>query len=110
MTVIKIFLGAINPLLDIAGWEILHIAALQPAYTMFYNMPLVPLTGFNNTLVAGSLVCGFLLWLPVFFLGRLLIPIFRMGLIPKIHSSKIFNSILKSPVFLFLDKILKAAK
>ena len=109
MTVVKLFLGAINPLLDIAGWEILHIAAMQPFYTMLFNMPLMPLTGFNNTLVAGALVCGPLLWFPVFFLARLLVPLFRKTFIPKIRENKIVKAILKFPLFAILDKAVKAA-
>jgi hypothetical protein len=38
------------------GWEILHIAALQPLFTAWYNMPFVPWIRFYNTLVAGGIV------------------------------------------------------
>ena len=33
MTVVKIFSGVLNPLVDMAGWEILHIEALRPFFT-----------------------------------------------------------------------------
>jgi len=109
MTLIKVFLGLINPLLDMAGWEILHLAFLQQFLTFLYNIPLVPLTRFNNTLVAGALVCGLLLWVPVFLLTRPLIPLCRNAVFPKIRDSKIFKTILKFPLFPVLDKALKAA-
>jgi len=109
MAVVKIFLGLLNPVVDAAGWEILHIQALQPAFTLLYNMPFVPLTGFNNTLVAGGLCIGIILWLPVFFLIRFFIPLYRNKLIFKIRESRIYKSILKFPLFPILEKVLKSA-
>ena len=109
MVVVKLFLGLLNPLLDSAGWWVLHIGALQPFFTSLYNIPLVPLTGFNNTLVAGGLFLGMALWLPVFFLILLLVPLYRNKLIPGIRESKIYKSILKFPLFPVLEKVLKAA-
>jgi len=109
MVVVKIFLGLLNPLVDAVGWEVLHIQALWPVFTLLYNMPFMPLTGFNNTLVAGGLFLGVLLWLPVFLLIRLLVPLYRNKLIFKIRESKIYKSILKFPLFPVLEKIIKSA-
>jgi uncharacterized protein (TIGR03546 family) len=109
MTIVKLLLGILNPLIDIVGWEVLHIEALQPLFTTLYNMPLVPLTAFNNTLVAGGLCLGIMLWIPVFFLFWLLIPLYRNVLIPEIRNSKFFKAIIKFPLFTVLDKIIKAA-
>ena len=109
MAVVKIFLGALNPAIDAAGWAILHTAELQPLFTSLYNMPFVPLTKFNNTLVAGGLCLGIGLWLPVFFLFLLIIPLYRNKLIPGIRNNKVFQKILKFPLFPILGNIIKAA-
>ena len=109
MTIVKIFLFALNPMVDAVGWSILHIEALQPLFTTLYNMPLVPLTKFNNTLVSGGIVLGSVLWIPVYFLISLLIPFWRNVLIPKIRESKIVKAILKFPLFPILEKAIKAA-
>jgi uncharacterized protein (TIGR03546 family) len=98
MLVIKLFFGVLNPLVDMVGWAILHIEALQPFFTTLYNMPLVPLTKFNNTLVAGGLCMGVILWLPFFFLVWLLIPLYHNVVVPKIRASKFFKPIEKSPL------------
>ena len=65
MVILKLLSPVIAPWIDALGWEFLHIAALQPLFTTLYNMPFVPWTKFNNTLVAGGLVGGIALWLPV---------------------------------------------
>ena len=105
MAIIKLFSGALAPLLDIAGWEFLHIESLHPFFTSLYNMPLVPLTGFNNTLVAGALVSGLLLWLPVFALVYLLIPYYRNAVVPVLRENKIMGSIKKLPLVAPLIKM-----
>ena len=109
MTVVKIFFGVLNPLIDLAGWEILHAQAFQPLFISLYNMPFMPLTKFNNTLVAGGLCLGVILWLPVFFLIWLFIPLYRNKLIPGIRNNKAFKAIIKNPLFPVLEKIFKAA-
>ncbi len=107
MALIKIFSPLIAPLIDVVGWEFLHIEALQPLFTTMFNMPFVPFTKFNNTLVMGGLVGGAALWLPVFFLFMALIPLYRNTLAPKIRNSKIFKIIIKSPLAKIIDKAMK---
>ena len=98
LAIFKLISVAVAPLVDLAGWEILHIEALQPFFTSLYNMPFVPLTKFNNTLVAGGLVCGIVLWLPAFFLVSLLIPLYRNNVAAKIRNSKLVQSVKKLPI------------
>ena len=109
LAIFKLLSGAVGPLLDLAGWEILHIEALQPFFTSLYNMPFVPLTKFNNTLVAGGLVCGLVLWLPVFFLISFLVPLYRNSLAPKIREHKLVKSIKKLPLVAKLAKAVSSA-
>jgi uncharacterized protein (TIGR03546 family) len=105
LAVLKLLSPAAAPLVDALGWEFLHIAALRPFFTTLYNMPFVPFTRFNNTLVAGGLVAGIALWLPVFGVFMALIPLYRNTLAPKIRNSKLVKAIGKIP---FLSAIEKA--
>jgi uncharacterized protein (TIGR03546 family) len=105
MTILKLLAPLIAPAVDLLGWEILHIAALQPLFTTLYNMPFVPFTRFYNTLVAGGLAGGLVLWFPVFFLFMALIPLYRNTIAPKIRKAKLFKAITKIP---FLSSITKA--
>jgi len=109
IAILKLVFGAVAPLVDIVGWEVLHIEALQPLFTSLYNMPFVPYTRFNNTLVAGGLVTGLILWLPVFVLVLLLIPLYRNTLAPKIRESKFVKSIKGIPAVTMLRKAVASA-
>jgi uncharacterized protein (TIGR03546 family) len=109
MTALKLLSGFITPFVDIAGWEVLHIEALLPFFTALYNMPLVPLTRFNNTLVAGGLVSGIILWLPVYFLVFLLVPLYRNTLAPKIRENKLVKTIKNIPLVSALRKAVETA-
>ncbi len=64
----------LNPLLDKItdpiGYALLTSEALKPVWTRMYNTPLLPWTGFNNTVVPGGLVFGAVLLAPVYFAGR----------------------------------------
>jgi len=109
IAILKLALGAVAPLVDIVGWEVLHIEALQPLFTSLYNMPFVPFTRFNNTLVAGGLTIGIILWLPVFVLVTLFIPVYRNTLAPKIRESKLVKSIKGIPAVTLLRKAVASA-
>jgi len=98
LAIFKLISGAVAPVVDLAGWELLHIEALQPFFTTLYNMPFVPLTKFNNTLVAGGLACGIVLWLPVFLLIFSVVPLYRNNVAPKIRNSKLVKSIKNVPL------------
>jgi uncharacterized protein (TIGR03546 family) len=105
MAIIKILSMTILLKLDELGWWILHIDSLQPLFTTMYNMPFVPFTKFNNTLVIGGLAAGIVLWLPVFFLFITLIPLYRNHVAPKIKNSKFVKKLATSPLLGFIDKM-----
>jgi uncharacterized protein (TIGR03546 family) len=99
MAIFKALLVAILPLTDALGWEVLHIEKLFDFYTMLYNMPFVPFTNFNNTLVAGGIVAGLVLWIPVYLLIRGLIPVYRKHWSPALRNSRLVKSLSKNPLF-----------
>jgi uncharacterized protein (TIGR03546 family) len=105
MAILKLFSPLTALPIDALGWEILHIGALQPLFTSLYNMPFVPFTRFNNTLVAGGLAGGIMLWFPVFFLFMALIPLYRNTIVPKMRNITFFKVIAKTP---FISAITKA--
>ena len=110
LAIFKIVGGAVAPLMDTVGWGVLHIEALQPFFTALCNMPFVPLTKFNNTLVAGGLVSGIVLWLPVFFLVFALIPLYRSKAVPWLMNNKFLGAIKKLPIIApLIDAVSKAA-
>lgn len=68
----------IDPLAHIIGYQLLvNVSFLKPIWVAFYNMPLIPFTRFNNTIVMGNTVIGLLLALPVYFIIKKAITYFR---------------------------------
>jgi uncharacterized protein (TIGR03546 family) len=98
MVVVKLFRLALIPAIDALGWELLHIDQLRPTFTMLYNLPIAPLTRFNNTLVAGGLALGIVLWIPLFFAMRAFVVVYRAKVAPKIAESKLYKAFIKLPL------------
>ena len=103
---VKVIAPAFAMAIDSLGWTILHIEQLKPLFTSMYNMPFVPFTKFNNTLVAGGLAAGVILWLPVFFGMLPLITLYRNTVGPKIRKSAVVQKIAKFPLFKLVDKVI----
>lgn len=95
--------------LDALGWIILTAPALQGLFTALYNLPLAPLTRFNNTLTAGGLAAGIVLWVPVFFAVRSLVPLYRNTLAPRIAQSWLYKGFIKLPLVSALTKAVSSA-
>jgi uncharacterized protein (TIGR03546 family) len=98
LAILKIVMPLLYPYTDELGWVFLHIEALRPVFTRLYNMPFVPWTRFNNTLIAGGLAAGVVLWIPVFVLITLLIPLYRNSFVPRITNSKVYKAFKKFPL------------
>ena len=60
-----------DPLADAIGYLLLVKAGwLTPFWTRLYDLPVVPWTSFNNTLVLGNAVLAALLFIPVYLAAR----------------------------------------
>lgn len=77
----------IDPLADALGRWILEAEALRPLFVSLYNMPLVPLTRFNNSIVMGSAAIGFLLAVPGFFVFRALVLKYRVTFVARFKQT-----------------------
>ena len=65
------FVGiATDPLSHRIGLSLLTAESLQPVWTYLYDVPLVPWTNFNNTIVLGSFVLGLTLSYPAYRLSE----------------------------------------
>ena len=76
-----------DPLSHALGAAILEMPALQPLFTTMYNMPLVPLTRFYNSVVMGAGVLSLLLSPLVFFGSKRLIVTYRVQVVARFKSS-----------------------
>ena len=87
--VYEILSFALDPLFDIIGYQVLTIGSLNAFYTWLYNLPVVPFTKFNNTVVMGSLVVGIILIIPNMIIAKKLLVYYRTHLRDKVSKWKI---------------------
>ena len=95
---LSLVVPGLDGLLNRLGYQVLTIPDLQGFYAAAYDTPIVPLTRFYNTLVAGGLVAGLVLWVPVALLSVLLVKLYRKHIHARIVNSKIVKAIMASPL------------
>lgn len=83
----------LDPIFHSAGATFLEIPALQGLFTTLYNMPIIPFTRFNNTVVMGSGVIAILLSPLIFVFSRILVVKYRQTVVEKFKQSKIWKAI-----------------
>lgn len=100
----------LNPLLDRVtdpvGYALLTSEALRPLWTKLYNIPVVPWTGFNNTVVPGGLVLGAALLAPVYLAGKRFGVFYNERFRDKVMNSRLVKGLKASWLF---DWYFKAA-
>lgn len=84
---------ALDPLFHAVGSRLLGAPALQGLWTSLYNVPGVPLTNFNNSIVLGSVVVWVALFVPLFFLARWLIAKYRVTVYERLRKTKFFQAV-----------------
>ncbi len=94
----KIIVPLIDPLLDSFGFYILTLNQLRHVFTELYSIPLVPFTAFNNTVVMGGFVSGVILALPMWFLFRSFVILYRQNVRDKLKKTKFVRHITKLPL------------
>ncbi len=80
-----------DPLTDALGQWALEIESLRPLYTELYNMPIVPFTRFNNSVVMGSGLLAILLAPIVFFAAQYLISKYRLHIVSRFQKTKFWK-------------------
>jgi uncharacterized protein (TIGR03546 family) len=83
----------LDPAHDAVGRALLESDSLRPLFTSMYNMPLVPLTRFNNSIVMGSALVSILLSIPVFFLARILITRYRSTIVSRFKGTRYWKAL-----------------
>jgi uncharacterized protein (TIGR03546 family) len=83
---------ALDPLFHQVGAFVLELGPLQALWTALYNLPIVPFTRFNNTIVMGSGVVSLLLSPCVFLLSRALVIRYRAHVVARLEQTKIWKA------------------
>ncbi len=89
----------LDPLFDRIGTALLQNRALTPLWTAWYNAPVVPWTGFNNTVVLGSLVA----WLgaagPIYLGARWAVARYRTSYGQRVMESRWYRAVKASRLY-----------
>ena len=83
----------LDPLFDVIGRKVLEMDSLQGILTSLYNMPIIPFTRFNNSIVMGSAVVTFALSPFVFILSQYLIVKYRQTIVARFKETKVWKAI-----------------
>ncbi len=89
---------AFDPYIDQVGYFILTHNALYPLFATWYNTALIPLTGYNDTLIAGGLVLGILAWPVMYTVSRVMVTAYRKHLHERIAHHPAVKAFLKLPL------------
>lgn len=82
----------LDPVADVLGRAVLENEGLRPLFVSMYNMPLVPMTRFNNSIVMGSMAMSLILVVPLFFIFRALILKYRVTVVARFKETKIWKA------------------
>ena len=90
----------LDPVFDRLGALLLtDTGMLSPVWHMLYNVPVFPLTDFNNTIVLGSLVGWTVLALPIFVGARAGVSAYRAHLYERLRQSKFVRAVQTSKLY-----------
>jgi uncharacterized protein (TIGR03546 family) len=83
----------LDPAFHAVGSKVLEIEALRGVFTQLYNMPIVPYTRFNNSIVMGSAVVTFILSPFVFIGSQYFIVKYREVVVARFKDTKFWKAI-----------------
>lgn len=95
-----------DPLFHDLGYFLLARADfLKPVWTYLYNIPIAPLTRFNNTVVLGSLITGLALIFPNYLWFKKVVELYREHFAQRVDQFKIMRFIKGSGWYQTYQKI-----
>lgn len=83
----------LDPAFDFVGRKFLEMESLHGIFTSLYNMPIIPYTRFNNSIVMGSAVVTFTLSPIVFILSQYFIVKYRELVVARFKDTKFWKAL-----------------
>jgi len=95
-----------DPLFHNLGYYLLvDVTSLHDLWTRLYNIPVIALSRYNNTVVMGSLVTALILMITVYFLTSIGVIQYREKIDSRVQKLKIMQVIKSSSIYNFYQKI-----
>jgi uncharacterized protein (TIGR03546 family) len=86
------------------GKAILEMESFHPLFVKLYNMPLVPLTRFNNSIVMGSMIVSILLMPFSFFIFKSAILKYRETVVARFKGTKLWKAFAATKLYNWYNK------
>ena len=77
---------------------------MKDIFTEIYNIPIVALSNFNNTVVMGSVVTALILTIPLYPLTKKFVVYYREKIDPKFEKFKIVQMVKGSKLYGLYEK------
>ena len=87
-----------DPVFDKVGYWFLLLPPLEPTFALLLDIPFVGFTKFNNTNASGSLLCGLVLYIPLYIIARLFVWLMRNRIVPLLRKTKFVVFFSKIPL------------
>lgn len=94
----------VDPAADQLGRAVLEAESLRPLFITMYNVPLLPLTRFNNSITMGSMIVALILVIPAFFLFKKLVLQYRTRVVERIRKSKAWKAFTATTLYQWYSK------
>jgi len=105
IVICSLFAYLLDPVFHHLGYLVLaEIPALQGTWEWLYNLPVAPLTRFNNTVVMGSFLVGLITVVPVYFGMKKFVVVYRTRLEDRIKKWKVVKFIQGSKLYQLYEK------
>ena len=82
-----------DPLMEKLGYSVLTLDSMREFWTGWYQIDILRLAQFNNTLVMGSLLLAVLLSPVVFFLGRFIVVNYRQRILAWVEKTRLVKAL-----------------
>ena len=89
----KFVAWVLDPVSNMIGVQVLELDSLRPLFTELYDMPIVPLTRFYNSIVMGAGVISVVLAVPTFFIARILIAKYRVSVVARFKHTAFWKAL-----------------
>ena len=89
----------LDPLFDSIGRSLLESTALRPLWTSLTNMPVLPFTNFNNSVVLGSFVFWVVAFVPLLLLAKWGVAKYRASLYERLKKTRFFQAVTASKLY-----------
>jgi len=89
----------LDPVFHSVGSAILENPSLKPLFTQMYNLPIVPFTRFNNSIVMGSGVVALVCSPLVYFFSRILIMKYRVTVVERFKQTKFWKAVKSTSLY-----------